>query len=482
MNKSNLIEILNLFSGKELKEFSEYIRSAFFNKNESVIQLFDHVKDHINDPESPALKKEYVYKKLTGKKTYNDGYMRTAIFNLSKLAEDYLCFIARPQIENEIVLLDTYFKRGSDKLFEKKLKQLNDTMAKDKNIDQYHFYCLYRIQSLKIAYNSRNRAFLNVKDFHEAEEIKVLDTLLNFYLLAVLPEYRFFYNQANVVNLEIDFRFLEEIVNFLQQTNYHKKVSLLDLYFHELLLAKDDNEKNYFALKEIVLKDVDGYTFGVKYNAVGLLANKAVNEYYRGNDKFLNERFEIHNVIISKGLYKKFEHSSFDDMLFKNIVIVGLQLNKIEWTESFINENINKLHPDDKDNAFNLNMARLLFYKKNYEGALEHLNFIKNIKHVHYKTEIKILTLMIYYEQGRNHEAVAVVDNYRHFLSNDALIPQIRKIRNANFIKFTNDLIKVNENITPKAVYDLQYEIKSTPNTYEKEWLLEKTEELLKRT
>ena len=266
--------------------------------------------------------------------------MRTLIFNLSKLCENFVCNTLRGEIENEITLLDLYFKRGADKLVEKKMKQITDILQKEKTKDQYYFYCLYRIQAQKMAFNSKKRAFLNVKDFHEEDEMQTLDSLLNFYLLAALPEYRFFYNQANVVKLDFEFNFLDEIISFLKRSGFHKKTPELNLHFSALLLAKEDSEKYYYDLKEIALNEIDNYRFGVQFNTIGLLANKAVREYFNGKDKFLEERFEIHNIIIEKGLYKKFEDGFFDDMLFKNIVIVGLQLNKIEWTEKFINDYI----------------------------------------------------------------------------------------------------------------------------------------------
>lgn len=480
MYKSNLFEQLRIFSPKEFKEFGDFVKSAFFNKNENVINLYNHIKRYYPDLDNPALEKQRAYKELTGSDKYNDGYMRTIIFNLSKLAEDFLALAVKIDIEQEILLLNTYFHRGSDKLFEKKMKQVSDYLAKEKNKDQYHFYCMYRMQSLKMSYNSKNRAFLNVKDFHEADEIKTLDSLLNFYLLSALPEFRFFYNQANVVNIDFEFSFLEDIINFLKRSGFHKRVPELNLHFNALLLAKENKEENYFNLKEIVMSGLENFPFGVQYNVVGILANKAVTEYYRGKDKFLKERFDIHNFIIEKGLYKKFEDGFFDDMLFKNCVIVGLQLNEIEWTEKFINDNIDKLSLEDKENAYNLNTARLFFYKNDYEESLKRLAEIKTIKHVHYKTEIKILTLMIYTEQNKNNEAMTVIDNYKHFLSNDALLPQVRKERSYNFLKFTADLIRAKENNSSALLHELEFDIKNNPNTYEKEWLLQKTEKFLK--
>jgi len=481
MHKTSLIELLKLFTPKEYRELGDYITSPFFNKNENVINLYSYIRKFLPDLENEGLEKEKVYERITGNLEYNDGFMRTVIFNLNKLAEEYLAHSLRSKIEDEFSLLQAYFDRGSDKLFEKKMKQISDTLSKNESKDQYHYYCLYRLQALKMAYNSKRRAFLNVKDFHEEDEIKTLDSLLTFYLLASLPEYGFFFNQSHVIKIDLEFTFLDEILSYLKRSGFHKKNPELNLYYHQLLLEKDEDEKNFFELKEVVVNNIDEFRYGLKYNSVGLLANKAVNEYYKGKDKFLQEQFDVHNLIIEKGLYKKFENSFFDDMLFKNIVKVALQLNKIEWTEKFIEENIDKLSPDDKPNSYNLNMARLLFYKNKFADALSNLNEIKNVKHIHYKTETKMLSLMINYELENDSEAVSIIDNYKHFLSNDALLTENRKERSYNFLKFTNELIKMRENASKKSVYDLKYELENTPNTFEKEWLISKADLLLNK-
>jgi hypothetical protein len=482
MHKSNLLELLKIFTAKEFKEFGDFVKSPFYNKNDNVINLYGWIKKYFPDLDNENLQKEKVYEKLTGKKDYNDGFMRTVIFNLNKLAEEFLSINNTVQIEKDIAYLNYIFNvKGADKIFEKKFRQVYDSFEKDSKSPEYYYFCLYRLQTLLMAFNSKNRAFLNKKDFHAQDEINALDSLLTYYLLSALPEYRFFYNQAQVVNIDFEFSFLDEIIIFLKRTGFHKNIPELNLYFNELMLLKEGDEKYFFTIKEIAAKEVDNFPFRTKYNMIGLLANTAVTQYYNGNDKFLQERFEVFELILNKGLYKKFEDSYFDDMLFKNIVSTGLQLDRVEWTENFIGEFADKLNPEDKENSLNLNLARLKFYKKDYADALKHLGIIKNVNHIHYKTEIKILTLMIYYEQGRNAEAVSVIDNYRHFLSNDTVLPESRKERNYNFLRFVNDLIKAKENHSINAVYDLEHDLKITPNTYEKEWLLQKAGQLSKQ-
>ena len=67
MHKSNLIELLNVFTPKEFKELGEFVNSPFFNKNENVIKLYNYNKKYFPDLENVNLKKrkvsprEYVY-------------------------------------------------------------------------------------------------------------------------------------------------------------------------------------------------------------------------------------------------------------------------------------------------------------------------------------------------------------------------------------------------------------------------------------
>ena len=92
MLKSNLLEILRNFSNTELKDFGEYVRSPFFNKNVSTIKLYDYLRKFSPDFDDKKLEKEYTYNKIFAGAHYNDGFMRTIMFNLSKLAEDYLAY------------------------------------------------------------------------------------------------------------------------------------------------------------------------------------------------------------------------------------------------------------------------------------------------------------------------------------------------------------------------------------------------------
>ena len=92
MIKSSLLEILRTFSLKEYREFGEYVISPYFNKNEAVIKLYDYIRLHFNDIGSDKFEKEKVFSEIFPNVEYNDGFMRTIMFNLTQLAEDFLAY------------------------------------------------------------------------------------------------------------------------------------------------------------------------------------------------------------------------------------------------------------------------------------------------------------------------------------------------------------------------------------------------------
>lgn len=217
MYKSNLFELLKIFTPKEFKELGDYVKSSFFNKNENVISLYNYIKKYFPDLDSPNLEKQIVYSNLAGNEKYNDGFMRTVIFNLNKLAEDYLAHNSKPEIDKQIATTDVLIKRNAFKLFEKKFKQISDELEKTEIRTKDYYFRKYQLGGMNTAHSSNTRAFLNVKDFIDSEEMQTLENLMIYYFLSSVPEYRYFYNQQYVVKQDFEFPFLDEIIFYLKK-------------------------------------------------------------------------------------------------------------------------------------------------------------------------------------------------------------------------------------------------------------------------
>ena len=97
------------------------------------------------------------------------------------------------------------------------------------------------------------------------------------------------------------------------------------------------------------------------------------------------------------------------------------------------------------------------------------------------KPSIKSLSLMIYIEKGWFDQAVDLIDAYRHYVSYEKLLTDVSKEKSMNFIKFCNEIIKLNSKSSRKKINDVKFDLKNTENILEKEWLTEKINELEKK-
>ncbi len=62
MQKSSLITILRTLTPQEFREFGEFVKSPYFNKNEKVITLYNVLKKYFPGFDSGSLTKEKVFK------------------------------------------------------------------------------------------------------------------------------------------------------------------------------------------------------------------------------------------------------------------------------------------------------------------------------------------------------------------------------------------------------------------------------------
>src|SRR5437773_648263 len=156
MLNSNLLELLSKFTVSEIKEFSEFVISPFFNKNENVAKLFNCIKKHHPDLNNKKLEKEYAFRKIFNNEKYNDGFMRTLMFNLGKLAEEYLTYsnFKSKAGKGNLNLLAELNNRKLEKVFLKKLKEAEQEIGKQKYADANYYYEKYELDIIIADYKN----------------------------------------------------------------------------------------------------------------------------------------------------------------------------------------------------------------------------------------------------------------------------------------------------------------------------------------
>ena len=90
MNNSKLIRLLKLIEPEEIKDFTKFLKSPFFNSNKQCLSLYSYLSIHHPSFNSPKLAKEKVFKKLFPGRKYNYNILSNLMSQLTALTEEYL--------------------------------------------------------------------------------------------------------------------------------------------------------------------------------------------------------------------------------------------------------------------------------------------------------------------------------------------------------------------------------------------------------
>lgn len=484
MISSTLLNILSKLTVKEYKEFGEFVNSPFFNKNKNVKKLYDFLKKFHPEFSNKKLTKEHIHEKIFGKSVYNDGYMRTVIYNLGKLAEDYLAYIntRKDDLDRGISLLKELNERKLEKVFLRYYSEIEDDLEKIKYRGPGYYLKKYLLQNEMEMYMDWSKfKHKDYKNYTDKTITYIDDDLTSYYLSKALNHYRFLLDKANYEQIEYKYDFIDHIIEYLlAKENHFVDKPKIRLHLYEVLLLKEEDEKYYTILKDILVNDKDQLNHSDRYSLHNILQSYCVNMEYRKNKDYLEERFELYKICVKQGLYAASEHLYFDDLVFGNIAKTAITYGSLDWAEEFIDSHYKKLSPESRELVVNYSLARLKFAKKEYEDALRHLSQIRSVRHIQYKLPIRDLTLMLYYELMQSSQAYYQIDSYRHFLTNNKKsLSENRFERISNFLKYYTRIIKLKEKGNKAELRDLKSELDKCKNVLERKWLCEKVKELV---
>ena len=489
MHKSSLIKILKSLDAREFRELGEVVRSPFFNKNESSKKLYDYLKKHYPEFKKDSVEKEKVFARIFEKADYNDGFMRTVIFNLGELAEEYLkqVNLRNDKPGSELLLLDELNKRKLDKEFNKNLNKAGREIEKNKNVMTEYYFHKFRYQHLVNSYINwsrfRNKNLKDNDNFELAMENKYL---FDYTLIKTLANYRSLIIKKENFNSEYNSGILDDLINYaLSNPDEFTEAPSVKLHAYEVLLLKTKDDKYYRILKEILLKG-EG-TQDELYSLLNILQVFCTHKIYDGNISYSEERFVLYKSAIENNFYRGSEDVYFDSLLFPNIALSAFRNKQFEWAEDFIDRYKNELPPEEKEVVTGYIEGRLKFETGAFEKALEIVEGIKLSRHLQYKVIIKNLTLLLYLELGYYDKADAQFASYRQYLSaNEKYFAPQRFIRFTDFMKYYNTLLKILSKMTAREDEDtktnelnqLLSEIEKNTNVIERDWLLRKVKEM----
>ncbi|MCB0729118.1 MAG: hypothetical protein R3A12_09070 [Ignavibacteria bacterium] len=485
MKDSKLFQLLKTFTKEEFKDFEKFVSSAYFLKRADVKQLFLIVKIFYPDFKAEDLNYKNIHKKLYPGKKYNGSVLRKILSGLYKMAEDFLRVkITERMPLVQIEIMNEFGRRKLDKLFYLRYKELtkyfNELEEKDRDYFLYKAQMELSLINFKLGKGDQLSIVSNVN--HQGKY------LIYYFLIRILSIAQDMQVNRNLYNAEFEFDHIENLIANLDfkkiienlKTAKDKDSKIPEVYYYIYLAYSDfENDKHYYKGRDLFFSRYRSFSKHEKYNISLFLENCCTRKIINGNDKFIEEVFNLYKRILKENLFVMNDDDHIGADIFRNIVITGMKLREFKWTEKFIRKYKNFLPPGQIENLYNYGMARLKIEKGDFETSL---NFISRMKldYFLFKNDVKNMQLRIYYELGYYEEALSTIDTYKHFLNKNNKVSDLNRRSNLNFIKYYSVLLK--HKTAGKKKIDLSFHLNTLIKTRiigNKLWLTEKFNEIL---
>jgi hypothetical protein len=483
MFKSNLIEILTTFNQKEIKDFGDFVNSPYFNKNEGVINLFNYLKKYHGSFNEKNTEKETVFKNIFSGAEYNDVFMRSLIFKLNQLAEDYITLndFAKNSTAYHIQQADSFLDRNLDGQAGRLIRQTISRLDSSKNRNEEYYYSLYKLEALKHIIYSRTYTPLTVKDKPDEGLIAESENLIKFFLIKVLQRYRYLLNKSTTVNIKFELDLLNEIMEYLSKDG--KKflsVSLINILSKQVqLMLNPDNEKMFYELKDILTDDNIMLDKGERRDGLTVLNNYSIDKFYRGKAEYREIMHSLNVYEIEHNLFNRVKGGYFEPAMFNNVVTIALSLKHNDWVLKFIEKYHSRLSPVERRNIYNFSFAKYHFYTREFERSLE---FISKVTYsdIYNKFHGRIMLIALHYELNNFETLFSTAESFKKFIANDKLLTEQHKTTNSNFIKFAAALCRIKSGASNEDPGLVKKNISECGNLTYRKWLMDKADELIK--
>ena len=471
MRQTKVYSILRQFSRIEQNRCRKYLQSPYFNKSETIVDLFELIIDDLQSPKGEEWEKEAVWHALGLGANFDDVRLRKYFSDLQKLVEGYLSQQiyderAVQQYENLMEAISVKKLEGLDTSVNRKARK-----ALDKN---QHRSSRYYLDHYLI-----DKQFYNLTQFDTKRSVRsnidqMAENLDHFYLIEKLRFHTTVLMQKRIVNYDYSLSLMDELVAYAKSEadrlprNIKIFLRILDIYqdpenidIYYAYKAELENIQDLFPPDELI----EIYSFGTNY---------CIQKINRGQSQFLNELFELYEKLIDMEVLFNKELSPW---LFRNEVVVALRLGYYDWTENFIKKYAQWIPEAYRENAITFNLATLYFYKKDYDEVIKQLRYVE-YEDISYNLNSKTILLHTYYEKDEIESLYALFESFRVYLNRKKAISEDRKLNYKNLIKYTKKLTKFTPGMD-KELEKLKKEIQENQYLASKKWLLEKVEELL---
>jgi hypothetical protein len=466
--KSKSISLLCSLSKKELSAFSYYLRWDYLTVNKYIRKAFPYLKQ-IATRKKFNLSKEVLYRICFGKEKYNDKKIRYLLTDLYKLLEKFLLIesVISDKQNSETLLAKQLALKNTEKAYKSFTKKI--ALQKSHILNADYYLAQYNKEHHHLTYYISK---LNRKEKTNIE--KVASNLDAFYLARKLQLCCEIFNYQNVLTAEYKIFLMDEFLQALQTQEY-ASVPVISIYHKILLtLTQPDVEENFFFLLELLKKNEQNFSIDELRDMFSYAFNYCIKKINLGNQSFRLTLCNTYKLALqNKVLYKESCLSQWD---FKNIVTLSLRLNDFKWCYDFIETQKEYLPANEKENAYNYNLANYYFFKKEFSKTLKLLHKV-SFTDIYYQLDSRSVLLKTYYETSDLDALQYHITAFRNFLKRNHSVSEYQLSIYSNLVKYTQRLLAAGNSKT--KLLKLKKEVALNKSVADVQWLEQKIEDLI---
>lgn len=469
MHQNKVVKLFKTLSKGEIKLLNKFVLSPVHNRHKDVIHLFQYLKKHQNG-HANAFGKEKVFEFLFPEDEFDMQKIHHVSSYLLKVIEEFMAWQEwKKDNTYGIYLARAYYKHQLGSAFQKSIQKVSQEMATQPLRDVKFHRRKYQMQLEEYDYSmklGRSRHF-NLQEMADSQDIAyITEKLKNACILL---------SHEAVTKTKYDISLLQQVLDFLEDHPF-LEVPAISIYYHSYkALSKHEEENHYRKLKELVALHESKFPKEEQISFYRILINYCIRRLNLGYSNFYKEIFEIYKKGLELDMF--IEHGVFHPSSFGNIVMTGLRLKELDWTEDFLFKYKEALPTEQKEGIFNYNLARFHYQKKDYNMAMPLLSKMDTAD-VLTNCSAKTLLAKMYFEQEAHDSLDSLLSSFKTYIRRKKILGYHKEWYN-NFIHYLKQLWLLTLQ-NHKDGGQIFREINETKVVAEKRWLLEQTEKRFK--
>ncbi|MDP5170873.1 MAG: hypothetical protein NWR72_11560 [Bacteroidia bacterium] len=475
MKQPILTQLLSNFDRSDLENWREYLVSPFFRVPEKLRLLGLHLHEHWPDFSPDTCGKLAIQSLLFD--SVNPSESQKIYDAFSQLYKLTLQFLAHHHLQKHPqhfvhVQLEELSKKNAAAQVEKLYRESHAQQ-------QDHFIgeskdALIQLLSAQQATEWFAR---QQQRHHDSSRVDVLNATDQYYLLTRLKYSCEWLNRRNILPAEAGPDPMQHLPDLERWSSTLRSLPLIRMYESVLGMLREDDREAFRTLVQLLAQ----YDAQISVNEASALFAYAQNFCIRmvnsGEQQYLEDLFMLYGETLRLDLLH--ENGQLDHRQYKNIVTVGLRLQKFDWVGTFLETYREELPDQYRNNAYLYNLASLRYAEQRYGEALSLLQEV-NFTDVYYHLSAKTMMLKIYFEREEDEALEHLLVTFRMFLQRNKEVSTYQRDIHLNLVRFTKKLyqlrlssFRLQAEESGKRLAKLQQQLAETKNVANVSWLEE---------